>query len=218
MFLGGLASPLTTAVVIIPLSILLLVIKKQRQLSQESVGRAVALVERLEGLLDQFGRVAVSKGAVDLLDKVTFDSDPESLTVKVSLEIAGGIRTQQSLLSSWHSTLKAEAGLLRKATAAEQKYYLQYYLSQAVNDLILLYEQYVDTICTPAIRLVNASPNRKPEISETFNLFRQNMWELRGAINPFLVDCNKAQLSPKTVEVKALTSELEPYKSLSPFG
>jgi hypothetical protein len=216
LFLAGLASPLTTAVVVIPLSVALLAIKRRRQLTQESAGRAVALIERLEGLLGQFGRVAVAKGAVDLLDKVQWDENPQSSTRMVSLEIATGIKTRQGLLNSWYATLKANVELLKK-TASEQKYYLKYYLSTAVNDLVSLYEQYMDAICTPAIKLVNASRMRNDDLSPTFNLFRQNMWELRGAINPFLVDCQKAELNPRTVEVKALTVEIEPYKSTNPF-
>ena len=216
LFLAGLASPLTTAVVVIPLSVALLAIKRRRQLTQESTGRAVALIERLEGLLGQFGRVVVAKGAVDLLDKVQWDENPQSSTRMVSLEIATGIKTRQGLLNSWYATLKAAVELLKK-TASEQKYYLKYYLSTAVNDLISLYEQYMDAICTPAIKLVNASRIRNDDLSPTFNLFRQNMWELRGAINPFLVDCQKAELNPRTVEIKALTVEIEPYKSTNPF-
>ncbi len=216
LFLAGLASPLTTAVVVIPLSVAFFVIKRRRELTQESTGRAVALIERLEGLLGQIGRVAVAKGAVDLLDKVQWDENPQSTTRMVALEIATGIKTRQTLLNSWYATLKADVELLKK-TAPEQKYYLKYYLSTAVNDLILLYEQYMDTICSPTIRLVNSSRIRNDDLSPTFNLFRQNMWELRGAINSFLVDCQKAQLNPRTLEVKALTVEIEPYKSTNPF-
>lgn len=201
LFLGGLASPLTAAVIIIPLSLLVLLYKRLRQLSHESLGAALNLIDRLERLLEHMDRAVITNnGAVQLFAQVTFDSELAQVD-------SAGIRNLQVVFQHWLPSLKSQAGLLRRTFEQEPN---RYFLTQAVNDMIVFYQQYMSEVCNRAIQLCNNASNKRPELWPTFNGFRQNMWELRGAINPFLVDCQRADLSPNTIEVSALTADLDP--------
>jgi len=184
-------------------------------MSQESSDRIAAIIKRLSRLVDQVGTVTGNQGAVDLLGKVGFDRDTSTITQREGHTLIAEIRDAFKLFQAWQTSVKEGALLLRDAYTPSMN---SYYITRGINDLIFLYDFYLDMICNKTVRLVNEAPTKSPDLWDSFESLRGNMYELRGAINPFLTDCAEAGLSPVKTQVNPWSAHLDPVQRAATFS
>jgi hypothetical protein len=215
LFALGIASVPLTAVLVIGLAFIWTIYLRRRQMSQESSDRIAAIIKRLVRLVEQVGTVTGNQGAVDLLGKVGFDKDTSTLTQKEGRVLMAEIRDAFRLFQAWQTSVKEGALVLRETYTPNMN---SYYITRAINDLIFLYDFYLDLICNKTVRLANEAPTKSPDLWNSFESLRGNMYELRGAINPFLTDCAEAGLSPVKTQVNPWSAHLDPMQKPATIG
>jgi len=207
LFALGIASIPLTATLVISLASIWTIYVRRRQLSQESSDKIVALIKRMGRLVDQIGITASNQGAVDLLGKVEYDKDTSIRTRKEAQVMMVEIKDAFKIFQAWQTSVKESAQLLKETyTPCVNLSYVMH----AINDLIFLYDYYLDNICNKTVRLVNDASTQSPDLSGSFEALRGNMYELRGAINLFLVDCTEAGLRPIKAQVNPWSAHLDP--------
>ena len=207
LFALGIASIPLTATLVISLASIWTIYVRRRQLSQESSDKIVALIKRMGRLVDQIGITASNQGAVDLLGKVEYDKDTSIRTRKEAQVMMVEIKDAFKIFQAWQTSVKESAQLLKETYTPSVNLS---YVMHAINDLIFLYDYYLDNICNKTVRLVNDASTQSPDLSGSFEALRGNMYELRGAINLFLVDCTEAGLRPIKAQVNPWSAHLDP--------
>src|SRR5712692_5833986 len=180
--------------------------------SSKSQRRVVSVLRKLEGLVDDFGRLNFQQGSgagdsriVKLLDKVSFGAST-STTPDLASATIDKIKEVFLTFEFWYFSMRHKVRvLMRKASSM-----IEYDLVEVANEFIEFYSDFVEKIAEGTLRLVGKGDMTGLEGErEAFSNFTARLSELRGRANAFLQGLHDDGLPISGTQVRAL--DLDPW-------
>ncbi len=180
--------------------------------SSKSQRRVVSVLRKLEGLVDDFGRLNFQQGSgesdsriVKLLDKVSFGAST-SITLDRASATIDKIREVYFTFEFWYFSMRHKVRVLRRRAASM----VEYDLVEVANEFIEFYSDFVEKIAEGTLRLLGKGDMTGLEGErEAFSNFSTRLSELRGRANAFLQGLYDDGLPISGTQVRAL--DLDPW-------
>lgn len=195
-----------------PIVIALALITSYVLYARQSGERVRKVLRDLKRHVDDFARVnfdAKKEGedfrVIKLIDKIVFPkvSDASWDDIRV---LGTEVQNLHVVFQLWHSTIQHKVDLMsRKETSP-----LEYDLGKVIEDLTILYDNYVNAVAEKILSTLNKVPvlEKANEIRSMLNVYRENLGHLKERINTFINDLRESGYRFQMAEVKALKGDL----------
>ena len=177
--------------------------------------RVVSVLRKLDGLVDDFGRLNFQQGngptdsrIVKLLDKASFGTST-STTPEMASATIDKIKEVYFTFQLWYFSMRHKVKvLIRKASSM-----VEYDLVEVANEFIEFYSDFVEKVAEGTLRLVGKGDMAGLEGErEAYASFSTHLSELRGRANAFLQGLHDDGLPISGTRVRAL--DLDPWVRL----